>query len=107
MKDFITIKFKIWRQLSNESKGSYEEFSLEKVSVKISLLEALDQLNEELTTKNIRPITIGEIIFPKNKPNLNQILFKGDKNFEFNSPKARKANETIKDHNLILSLIHI
>ena len=57
MKDFISIKFKVWRQDSNESKGSYEEFSLEKVSIKISLLEALDQLNEELTTKNIRPIT--------------------------------------------------
>ena len=57
MKDFISIKFKVWRQLSNESRGSYEEFDLEKVSVKISLLEALDQLNEELTFKNIRPIT--------------------------------------------------
>ena len=57
MKDFISIKFRVWRQVNNESNGSYEEFSLEKVSVKISLLEALDQLNEELTTKNIRPIT--------------------------------------------------
>ena len=57
MKDFLSIKFKVWRQVSNESNGSYEQFSLEKVSVKISLLEALDQLNEELTTKNIRPIT--------------------------------------------------
>ncbi len=57
MKDFISIKFKVWRQVSNENKGSYEEFSLEKVSVKISLLEALDQLNEELSAKNIRPIT--------------------------------------------------
>ena len=58
MKDFISIKFKIWRQVSNESNGSYEEFNLEKVSVKISLLEALDQLNDELTTKNIRPIPL-------------------------------------------------
>ena len=57
MKDSITIKFKVWRQVNNESKGSYEQFTLEKVSVKISLLEALDQLNEELITKNIRPIT--------------------------------------------------
>ena len=56
MKDFISVKFKIWRQISFEFDGSYEEFSLEKVSVNISLLEALDQLNEELTTKNIRPI---------------------------------------------------
>ena len=57
MKDFISVKFKVWRQLSNEAHGSYEEFTLEKVSVKISLLEALDQLNEKLTIKNIRPIT--------------------------------------------------
>ena len=57
MKDFISIKIKVWRQVSNESNGSYEEFSLDKVSVKISLLEALDQLNEELITKNIRPVT--------------------------------------------------
>ena len=40
MKDFISIKFRVWRQVSKESNGSYEEFSLEKVSVKISLLEA-------------------------------------------------------------------
>ena len=57
MKDFISVKFKIWRQISFEIKGSYEEFILEKVSVNISLLEALDQLNEELTTKSLRPIT--------------------------------------------------
>ena len=57
MRDFISIKFKVWRQINNESRGSFEEFALEKVSIKISLLEALDQLNEFLITKNIRPIT--------------------------------------------------
>ena len=57
MRDFISIKFKIWRQINNESRGSFEEFTLEKVSINISLLEALDQLNEFLITKNIRPIT--------------------------------------------------
>ena len=57
MKDFINIRFKVWRQINDESKGSFEDFNLEKVSVKISLLEALDQLNEELSTKNIRPVT--------------------------------------------------
>ena len=48
MRDFISIKFKIWRQINNESRGSFEEFTLEKVSINISLLEALDQLNEFL-----------------------------------------------------------
>ena len=57
MKDFISIKLKVWRQVSNKSNGSYEEFTLKKVSAEISLLEALDQLNEELIIKNIRPIT--------------------------------------------------
>ncbi len=57
MKDFISIKFKVWRQDSYESRGSYEEFILERVSVNISLLEALDQLNEKLIIQNIRPIT--------------------------------------------------
>ena len=57
MTNFISIKLKVWRQLNNESKGSFEEFTLEKVSIKISLLEAIDQLNEELTKNNIRPIT--------------------------------------------------
>ena len=57
MKNFISVKFRVWRQISIESAGSYEEFSLEKVSVNISLLEALDQLNEQLITNNLRPIT--------------------------------------------------
>ena len=57
MKDFISVKFRVWRQISIEASGSYEEFLLEKVSVNISLLEALGQLNEELITKDLRPIT--------------------------------------------------
>ena len=55
MKDFISIKFKVWRQISNESNGSYEEFSLEKVSVKISLLEALDHLAHNQQKRNSIP----------------------------------------------------
>ena len=57
MRDFVSINFKIWRQFNDESKGLFKEFRLEKVSVRVSLLEALDQLNEQLITKNIRPIT--------------------------------------------------
>ena len=41
-----------------------------------------------------------EIIFPKINPNLNQSLFKGVRNFEFNKPKNRKIREIIRDHNL-------
>ena len=53
------------------------------------------------TKKNIIPIITGEIIFPKNIPNLNQSLLKGVKNFEFNNPETRKINEVIADHILI------
>ena len=57
MNDPITLNFKVWRQINSKSKGYFEYFTLEKVSLNISLLEALDQLNENLITKNIRPIT--------------------------------------------------
>ena len=56
------------------------------------------------TKKNIILIIIGEIIFPKNIPNLNQILLNGVKIFEFNNPKVRKVKEIIIDHILISPL---
>ena len=45
------------------------------------------------TKKKIIPITIGETIFPNNKPNFNQILFKGDKIAELINPKTKKIKE--------------
>ena len=50
------------------------------------------------TAKKTTPITIGDIKFPNRIPNLNQILFKGLKIFEFNRPKIKKITETINDH---------
>ena len=47
--------------------------------------------------KNIILITIGEIIFPSNNPNLNHILFKGLRIFEFKIPKIKKIIEITKD----------
>ena len=41
---------------------------------------------------------IGEIIFPKNNPNLNHNLFKGVSIFEFNKPKNKNKKEIIRDH---------
>ena len=58
------------------------------------------------TKKNIIPITIGEIIFPKSKPNLNHILLNGFNNFEFNRPKTKKIIEITKDQILIVSLFN-
>ena len=47
------------------------------------------------TVKKTKPITIGDIKFPNKTPNLNQILFKGDKAGEFNKPKIKKIIATI------------
>ena len=50
------------------------------------------------------PIIIGEIILPKNIPNLNQSLFNGNKKFEFIIPKTKNIKETTKDQILMFSL---
>ena len=48
--------------------------------------------------KNIIPIIKGDIIFPRNNPNLNHILFNGERRFEFKRPRIKKINEIAKDH---------
>ena len=50
------------------------------------------------TKKKTIPITIGEIKFPRNNPNLNHILFNGERRFEFKRPRIKKINEIAKDH---------
>ena len=56
------------------------------------------------TKKNIIPKIIGDIILPKSIPNLNQILFKGDKRLELRTPKTKNIKDTIKDQSIILLL---
>ena len=58
------------------------------------------------TVKKIRPITIGDIKFPNKIPNLNQILFKGDKVEEFNKPKIKKIIAKITAQILIPSSLN-
>ena len=48
---------------------------------------------------------MGETIFPKNIPNIDQILLRGVRIFEFNKPSIKKIEEIIKDHILISSLL--
>ena len=48
----------------------------------------------------------GDIIFPKNIPNLNHSLFKGVRILEFKIPKMRKTKEIINDHILISALLN-
>ena len=50
--------------------------------------------------KNIIPIIIGEIIDPKNKPNLNHNIFNGVNSFEFIKPKIKKIIAIMIDQNL-------
>ena len=52
------------------------------------------------TKKNIIPITIGEIIFPRKIPNLNHNLFSGFKILDFTNPRNKKTIDVIKDHSL-------
>ena len=59
------------------------------------------------TKKNIKSITIGEITFPKNNPNLNHNLFNGLRIFELNNPKNKKIKETINGQIINLSLLKV
>jgi len=57
-------------------------------------------------TKKTILITIGETKLPNRIPNLNQILFNGVNNFEFNNPKIKKIIAIIKDQTLIFSFLN-
>ena len=56
------------------------------------------------TVKKIKPITNGETIFPKNKPNLNHALLNGERILELIKPKMAKIKLTSNDQALILLL---
>jgi hypothetical protein len=53
------------------------------------------------TKKKITLITKGDIILPKNIPNLNQSLLNGVKIDELNKPKIKKIIDKIKDQTII------
>ena len=78
-----------------------------KVYGDISINENVDNLkiNEigVTTKKKTKPITIGETIPPKIIPNLNHILFKGDKILEFNNPRIKKIKLKIINQIFTLS----
>lgn len=52
----MNVVFKIWRQDSNEAQGEFKEYKVNGISSEMSLLEALDFLNEELVLKNEKVI---------------------------------------------------
>jgi len=56
MRNRISLTLRIWRQESPEGGGGFQSYHLEEVSCDLSLLEALDQLNEQLINAGERPI---------------------------------------------------
>ena len=56
MKNLMSISLQIWRQETPLNQGKFQIYKLQNVSPNISLLEAIDQLNEQLITSEERPI---------------------------------------------------
>ena len=52
----INIKLKVWRQKDAKSKGRFETYELEGISVDSSFLEMLDILNEKLINEEKEPV---------------------------------------------------
>ncbi|MCP9791785.1 succinate dehydrogenase/fumarate reductase iron-sulfur subunit [Vulcanococcus limneticus] len=52
----LSLHLRIWRQLGPQSPGAFENHRLERVSADLSLLEALDLLNERLVAAGERPV---------------------------------------------------
>ncbi len=52
----INIKLKVWRQKDAKSKGGFEKYRLENISVDSSFLEMMDVLNEQLVDEDKEPI---------------------------------------------------
>ncbi len=52
----INITVKVWRQKEAKSKGKFEKYNLENISVDSSFLEMLDVLNEQLINEGKEPI---------------------------------------------------
>ena len=52
----LSLTLRIWRQESPEVSGAFHSYRLEDVSTDLSLLEALDLLNEQLISAGERPV---------------------------------------------------
>ena len=53
----LSLTLRIWRQASSNSSGAFHVYRLEQISADMSLLEALDRLNEQLITQAKRPVS--------------------------------------------------
>lgn len=52
----MKLTFRVWRQASSAAQGAFEQHELTKVRPELTLLEALDQLNDALVAKGSDPI---------------------------------------------------
>ncbi len=53
----ISLTLRVWRQESPQAAGAFRSYRLEDVSTDLSLLEALDRLNEQLIRAGERPLS--------------------------------------------------
>ena len=53
----LSLTLRIWRQASSNSSGAFHVYWLEQISADMSLLEALDRLNEQLIAQAKRPVS--------------------------------------------------
>ncbi len=53
----LSLTLRIWRQESSNSSGAFHVYRLEQISADLSLLEALDRLNEQLIAQAKRPVS--------------------------------------------------
>ena len=53
----LSLTLRIWRQESSNSSGAFYVYRLEQISADLSLLEALDRLNEQLIAQAKRPVS--------------------------------------------------
>ena len=57
MSGTLSLNLRIWRQAGPDGPGAYGSYRLEQISRDLSLLEALDVLNEQLIAAGERPVT--------------------------------------------------
>ena len=52
----MKVNFKIWRQAGGDEKGAFQTYPLDNVTEEMSLLEAIDILNEQLVHDGAEPV---------------------------------------------------
>jgi succinate dehydrogenase / fumarate reductase iron-sulfur subunit len=52
----MEFKLKVWRQKDANAKGVFKDYTAKNILADMSFLEMLDEVNNELVTKNEEPI---------------------------------------------------